>query len=159
MKTLHFCLIVVLLFGENVRAAAFQLAPNAPADAPVIADKAKQNEIIQAIQPCIAKARETFPEVKQRYLEGKLLGSMFSVTTLLHDNAGHQEAIFIVVRSMQGGRIYGAIADRVDLVLGYKLGDPYELPESAILDWTISKPDCTEDGNCIGRLLDSMHSK
>jgi hypothetical protein len=44
-------------------------------------------------------------------------------------------------------------------VKGYKHGDEYKFPESEVLDWTISKPDGTEEGNFIGKFFDSLREK
>jgi len=40
-------------------------------------------------------------------------------------------------------------------VTGYKHGDTYSFPEADLLDWTISKPDGTEEGNFVGKFLDT----
>ena len=39
--------------------------------------------------------------------------------------------------------------------LGYHLGDDYKFPESDLRDWMIAKPDGTEEGNVVGKFLDS----
>ena len=38
---------------------------------------------------------------------------------------------------------------------GYRGGDAYSFPETDLIDWTISKPDGTEEGNFVGNFLDS----
>jgi hypothetical protein len=40
-------------------------------------------------------------------------------------------------------------------VHGYSLGDRYAFPESELRDWLITRPDGTEEGNFVGRFLDS----
>jgi hypothetical protein len=45
---------------------------------------------------------------------------------------------------------------------GYKNADPYRFPESAIIDWTISRPDGTEEGKVVGKFVENyqkQHSK
>lgn len=39
-------------------------------------------------------------------------------------------------------------------VTGYKRGDPHDLPEAEIVDWLISRPDGSEEGNVVGKFLD-----
>lgn len=38
---------------------------------------------------------------------------------------------------------------------GFKKGDKLKVEEKDVLDWTISKPDGTEEGNVIGKFLDT----
>ena len=36
----------------------------------------------------------------------------------------------------------------------FKNGDPYSCPESELMDWVITHPDGTEEGNVVGKFLD-----
>lgn len=159
MRALQGCLIFSILLLGIGQVRAFQLAPNAPKDRPYYSNEAKKEKLYRIFQPCVAQARESYPAAKQRFLNGSLQGSLFSVTTRLHDSLGHEEQVFIIVRSIKDGQISGTIASAIELVKGYKDGDDYNMPESEILDWTISKPDGTEEGNCMGKLMDSMQEQ
>jgi uncharacterized protein YegJ (DUF2314 family) len=80
---------------------------------------------------------------------------MFFVTTHLKDAQGHTEQVFIQVASIKGAKIDGIIASAVQLVSGYNHGDRYTLNDSDIVDWLISKPDGSEEGNLVGKFLDT----
>ena len=38
---------------------------------------------------------------------------------------------------------------------GYRLRQPYTLPDSEVVDWMFSKPDGSEEGNVVGKFLDT----
>ena len=42
-------------------------------------------------------------------------------------------------------------------LIGYGMGQFYSLPESQLIDWMIAKPDGTEEGNEVGKFLDTYH--
>ena len=131
------------------------LAPNAPEDRPgKLADEKKFDE---AIKPYVEQARKTYPEAKARFLAGLPPEHVFFVTARLHDSAGHWEQVFIEVKEIKDGKIKGLIANHIESVLGYQLGDSYTFPESEVLDWTVSKPDGSEEGNFVGKFLDTYH--
>jgi len=54
------------------------------------------------------------------------------------------------------GEISGRIASSMTLI-GYGMGQFYSLPESQLIDWMIAKPDGTEEGNEVGKFLDTYH--
>lgn len=138
-------------------AAGAQLAPNAPPDQPIgIRDQRERIEMAKAVAPHIALARETYPRARERYLSGLPTGHTFFVTTELRDQAGRTEQVFIQVTRIEPGIITGKIASDIRLVGGYQAGQEHVFPEFAILDWLISKPDGTEEGNFVGKFLDSL---
>jgi len=128
------------------------LAPNAPADKP---QRVWQKAFEDAIKPYIEKARKTYPDAKERFLAGLPPKHVFFVTVRLHDSSGRWEQVFIAVKEIKEGTISGLIASEIEAVSGYKIGDKYSFPESELLDWTVSKPDGTEDGNFVGKFLDT----
>jgi uncharacterized protein YegJ (DUF2314 family) len=135
--------------------ALAQLAPNAPKDRPVdlTPDQISNND--RAIAPFIAAARSTYPEARARFLHGLPAGQHFFVVTRIHDSHGHWEQVFIRVQSVRESTISGIISSQMRTVTEFKLGDRYELQESDLMDWVISKPDGSEEGNLIGKFLDS----
>jgi len=150
------CVCAVVGLGQNSNSNNGQLAPNAPPDKPVHAESAGEvNQIEAAIKPYIEKAKQTYPEAKKRFLAGLPPKHSFFITTRLHDKEGRFEQVFILVQEIKDGTIKGRIANEITTVVGYKEGDEYSFPESELLDWTITKPDGTEDGNFIGKFLDS----
>jgi uncharacterized protein YegJ (DUF2314 family) len=131
------------------------LAPNAPVDKAQPVKSNQQKAFEEAIKPYVEKALKTYPAAKERFLAGLPAKHFFSVTTRLHDSAGHWEQVFIAVKEIKDGMITGLIASDIEVVSGYKAGDKYSFPESEVIDWTISKPDGTEEGNFVGKFLDT----
>jgi hypothetical protein len=149
--------VAVLLCAPTLLLAqARGLAPNAPADRPhaVTSDSAARR-LHTAMQPYIEQARATYPAARQRFLAGLPAGHVFFVTTRLRDETGREEQVFIAVDSILGSHIFGRIASDISTVSGYRYGEPYELTEAALLDWLISKPDGSEEGNFVGKFLDA----
>jgi hypothetical protein len=129
------------------------LAPNAPADAPVGATAAGVSAMGKMLAPCVTKARAAFPAAAQRFKAGLPEGESFFVVTVLHDSAGRFEQVFVVVDSIGKTEVYGRIWDQIAIVHGYQLLQPYAVPEAEIIDWMISKPDGSEEGNWSGKFI------
>lgn len=134
--------------------ACSQLSPNAPPDDPQPLTAAQVTAFDVAIAPYVAEARKSYPRAKHRFLHGLAPGHIFYVATRIRDREGHWEQVFIHVSAIRDEKIYGTIASNLEVVKGYKLGQPYSLNESEIIDWTITNPDGTEDGNVVGKFLD-----
>ena len=107
------------------------------------------------MRPYVAQARATYPQAKARFLKGLPANESFFLTTRLRDTTGLREQVFIVVDSIKGSTVYGRIWSQVMLVRTYHLREPYSFPESELLDWLITKPDGTEEGNFVGKFLDT----
>ena len=129
------------------------ISADAPKDRPGTTDNEKKFD--EAIKPYVQKARGTYPDVKKRFLAGLPPRHVLFVTVRLQDAAAQWEQVFIEVKEISAGKIKGLIANDVQNVSGYKLGDKYTLAESELLDWTISNPDGTEEGNFVGKFLDT----
>lgn len=123
--------------------------------APVTADGVSRFEA--AIAPYVAQGQRTYPEAKRRYLAGLPPKHQFSVLVRLTDDAGRFEIIFIRVHDIDPatGEIKGSISNTVNVVHGYHRGQILTLPESRVLDWTITRPDGSEEGNVVGNFLDN----
>lgn len=151
--------ILAIILCYAVSSACFaqvpQLSPNAPEDKPQSVQANKLSVLNAALAPYVAEARKTYPAAKARFLQGLPRGEHFFVTTRLYDNAGNFEQVFIAVHAIKNGTVYGVIASDIMAVSGYKLGDYYSFPESRILDWLITHPDGTEEGNVVGKFLDT----
>lgn len=50
---------------------------------------------------------------------------------------------------------WSVISSQITQVAGYELGDEYTFSEEDILDWLIVHPDGTEEGNVVGKFLDT----
>ncbi|QEH37487.1 hypothetical protein OJF2_60780 [Aquisphaera giovannonii] len=132
-----------------------KLSPNAPPDQPVQAKSQAQAEAHQAaIAPYVEQGRKTYPDAKGRYLAGLPADQHFFAVTNLHDTTGMSEQVFVAVTGIHGGRITGRIASEILGVKGFRSGDVYSFPESELVDWLITHPDGSEEGNVVGKFLD-----
>ena len=131
------------------------LSSAAPKDQPkgIAKDKAAAYE--EAIAPYIEKARMTYPEAKKLFLAGLPPKHAFFLTTRLRDAGGKWEQVFIAVKKIEGGQVTGRIASDLTRVKEFKTGDTYKFPETELLDWLITLPDGTEQGNFVGKFLDT----
>ena len=134
------------------------LSPDAPKDDPKHASGAEAvRKFEEAIKPHVEKARKTYPDAKKRFLKGLPPKHTFFVTARIHDDRGAFEQVFVAVREIKDGRIKGLIWSDIQTVTKYKKGDEYSLPESEIFDWLITKPDGSEEGNFVGKFLDTYN--
>ena len=107
-------------------------------------------------QPAIAEARKSYPSAKARYLAGLPAGEHFFVTTRLYDPDRRVEQLFVLVDKITGDIIDGRISSHVDILKSYRQGQIIRVPEKEVLDWTILHADGREEGNFIGKWLDSI---
>lgn len=132
---------------------------NAIPDKPISADAERLQRMMKAIEPYVQKARETYPAAKTRYLAGLPEHHTFFITARIVDATGKVEQVFIRVESIHDGWIAGKIASRIDLISGYAEGDDYKLSEKDLVDWTIVRPDGSEEGNVVGTFLDTYQDE
>jgi|KBSSwiStaDraftv2_1062776.scaffolds.fasta_scaffold475167_2 hypothetical protein len=143
------------LHGQN----PIHVAPNAPRDRTLAMDSCILAAAEKAIAPLTIEAKVTYPGAKARFQKGLPPKHSLFVVTHLRDSLGKFERVFIAVDSIRdsvGGsaRIFGRIWNQITLVRGYRLYQAYALPEAELLDWLISRPDGSEEGNLIGNFLD-----
>jgi hypothetical protein len=132
------------------------ISPNAPSDRPVHVSQEEQRQRLEAaLKPYIAQARATFPGAKARYLRGLPPGQSFFVTVKLRDQAGRSEMVFLAVDRMARDSIFGRIWNQIHVIQGYRMRDRYAVAEGDLLDWLITRPDGSEEGNVVGKFLDS----
>jgi CubicO group peptidase (beta-lactamase class C family) len=136
-----------------------KLSPKAPKDKPFDMGPVDAGEFKKAIAAYVEKARKTYPDAKKRYLAGLPEGQHFFVVTKLTDEGGKFEQVFIAVRRIEGDRITCRIANEIRVVQGFKNGDAYTFPESELIDWLITLPNGTEEGNVVGKYLDEWQEK
>ncbi|MFD1467740.1 DUF2314 domain-containing protein [Hymenobacter caeli] len=147
---------------QNAPVNSAPLAPNAPADRPVsvaVADDSEAEAALAAfeqhIAPAIKKARATLPQAKKRFLQGLPSGQAFYVTTRISDPNGPYEQVFVRVKQWQGTQVQGFIASQLDVVKTYQQNQLITFSASDVFDWTISRPDGSEEGNFVGKLIDA----
>jgi hypothetical protein len=149
--------LLVALFSSAAFAQEPQLSPNAPKDVPGAIAPGALPAFEEAIAPHVAEAMRTYPAAKAKFLAGLPDGQSFFVTTRLHDTSGNFEQVFIAVQRIEGGTISGRIWSQLNSVMSYRTGDVYTFSEADILDWLITHPDGSEEGNFVGKFLDSLY--
>jgi uncharacterized protein YegJ (DUF2314 family) len=77
------------------------------------------------------------------------------VTTNLYGPGGKYEQVFVKVTSWKKEEIKGLLASDVTIIPNHKGGETMTCREADVIDWMISKPDGSEEGNFVGKFLDT----
>jgi hypothetical protein len=133
--------------------------PTPPPDRSFHTDSAASACLDRAIQSRVANATRTFPQVRQRFAKGLPPGHHLSVTTRVQDRMGHFEQVFVAVDSLSRDTVFGRIASDIGFVEGFRSGQAHAVTLRDVLDWTIVRPDGTEEGNFVGKYLDSLQDR
>jgi len=152
-----FCTIIYSgnAFGQKTNEAS--LSENAPTDKPHnLKGAVKLEQYEKLIAPYVHKAQKTLPKAKKKYSKGLKDGQAFFLTTRIYDKEGNFEQIFVRVKEWDKTTVSGTIANQLNVVKGFTNGQLIEFPETAILDWLITNPDGTEEGNFVGKYLDTL---
>jgi hypothetical protein len=147
--------ILVAASTTVVAMAAPALLQRAPNDIPVAVARCQWDASVRAMEPHVQKARGSWPGAKARFIKGLPSGHAMFVTVRLRDERDLREQVFISVDSVVGGAIFARISSDVSLVRGYRTGQAYSVIEDQLVDWTIVRPDGTEEGNVVGIFLES----
>jgi hypothetical protein len=126
------------------------LSPLAPPDRPVELGEDLEIEIERLSRI----SRGELPGVRERFLGGLPPNHHLFVSTTLHD-ASANEMVFVHVREWREPELIDGVLDSDVTVTGYRRGQPLSVRTSDVADWTISRPDGTEEGNRIGRYIDA----
>jgi hypothetical protein len=133
-----------------------RLSPNAPEDRPVSGDAVCQWQImLKAMEPYVAKARQSYPDARRRFVGRAQPVRPLFVTTQLHDAKGHHEQVFVAVDSIVGARIFGTLSSPINVVQGYRYRQPYAFDDKELVDWTFANPDGSEEGNVVGKFIET----
>ncbi len=146
----------ITCFAQNDNVNEEKLSKDAPADQSHSILKDEQMHYDKMIAPYVAKARKTLPEAKQRFLSGMQPGESFFLVTRIYDKDGKFEQVFVRIKKWNGEHISGLIANNLNVVKEYQNGQLIEFKEQDVLDWLIAKRDGSEEGNFIGKYLDSL---
>jgi uncharacterized protein YegJ (DUF2314 family) len=142
-------------YGQNPNEAL--LSENAPTDKPHSFKGSEQLVRYDSlIAPYVARARASLSDAKRKYLTGLKEGQAFFLTTRIYDRYGNYEQIFVRVKSWEGAKVSGTIANQLSAVIGFSYGQLITFPESDILDWLITNPDGSEEGNFVGKYMDTL---
>jgi uncharacterized protein YegJ (DUF2314 family) len=69
------------------------------------------------------------------------------------------EQVFVKVVEVRANTISGRIWNDIGIVKGFEKGQEHSFPESELIDWTIVSPDGTEEGNVVGKFLDTWDGR
>ena len=110
----------------------------------------EQAQFNAALQPCIEHARKTFDEANNRFRDGLPGGGVF-YAIVYNDLKGSS---YIEVDSSDSGEIRGYVnfGNRIKGE-NYAIGDHITLPQSDLIDWTITYHDRPADGNLLGKYI------
>jgi uncharacterized protein YegJ (DUF2314 family) len=130
-----------------------QRAPDKPVKA---AGQVAYDALLKAEAPYIAKARASYPAAEKRFLAGLPTGYRFEVRKRLADpNDSTYEEVFIEVDAIKDGKVFGRIGSELGAVHSYRQWQNISFPKSDVLDWTIVDPDGREEGNYVGKFIDT----
>ena len=134
------------------------IAPTAPPDAPLAGDSSGLATLDQLLEPCRRRAMESYGGARARFLSGLPPRQSMFIVTRLHDPAGRREQVFVAVDAIDGDRVTGRIWNDLHVVQGYRRGEVVTVPQGDIVDWMISRPDGTEEGNLMGKFIDALQA-
>jgi hypothetical protein len=148
------CFTIALAFHvAAVYSAEPYIAENAPADCDGTFSAIDLEAIVKEMAP---KALEGWPSAKARYLAGLPERHSLFVTILLTGDSGQLEYLFVAVDGLENDEIRGRVWNEVRQIKDLYHGASIALPEDSISDWLITKPDGTEEGNLIGKYMDTL---
>ena len=150
---------IVLIALASIALSPLRGQTSLPADKPhSVTQTSERDQLLKALEPCVKKARETYPTARKRFLSGLEGKAFLSITVRLVDAEGRIEQAFVTVDSIDGSTITGKIASEITTAKGkWKLGDRFTAQEEDIVDWTISHPESgTEEGNLLGKYIEFL---
>jgi len=126
------------------------LASNAPHDRVVRGADANTDPVFQKL---VADARSELPAVRERFLKGLPQGEHLFVTTTIR-SMNRREQVFVSVRDWSDPDVVEGLLAVTPATPGFHPGDVLRVAGADIVDWTISRPDGSEEGNRTGRYLE-----
>jgi len=168
MRNIILLILVLLVFGCNNNGEQNQgIAKKdneiaemgeypGPKDTP---RKFEKSYVEKLLVPQIKKAKQALPAAKKKFLEGLPYGYSFFVTVNLRSKSGDKENAFIKVEGWDNNKITGILSTKLQVVKEYKFGQRLIVSENKIIDWTITSPKGEEEGNFLGKFLDSYYKQ
>lgn len=149
----------VLVSCQSAPTTSRTTAPAHGGSAIAAADAKAQEEMDAELASFIARAKATFPDVKQRYLAGLPPGHALFVTTRVRDDYGNMKDAFVSVEFMRDGKMFGRIASETGFLTGVRKGQRYSITEEELIDWMITGPSGSSEGNFVGQFIESKRTK
>ncbi len=146
----------LLVLWLALSAAAAAQSP--PPDRPQPLDSASMACLHRASAPRTARAVATLPDAIRRFQAGLGPGRQFFVTVRLH-LGGREEQVFVRVREVKGDTLAGQLDSQTELLTGFRRGQRFLVLKDAVIDWTITQPDGSEEGNVLGKMMDTLQDR
>jgi len=157
MKPISAIVIAIIIFSYTAHSQDSLLHSNSPQDKPWMPkDSSEYVKFLRFREVFTTLAKKKYPSVKARFLKGLPQGEILDIVTILKDSVGSSEQVFVTVQEISDGMVKGIISSEILNVAGYHRGDKYSFPEEELLDWSITKPDGSEEGNLIGKFIDRI---
>ena len=148
----------ICTFGQTDTLNNASLSKDAPIDkSHHVESTEKQKQYEKMVAPYVEQALKTLPEAKQLFLNGLKPGESFFLVTRIYDKDGKFEQVFVRVKKWDNDNIKGLISNDLYTVKEYHNGQMIDFKEKDVLDWLISKPDGSEEGNFVGKFLDTLN--
>ena len=145
---------ITILLGTGAYAQEEpHIADNAPIDC---AFETTPTDLFSVIEEKSPEAMKSWPEAKARFLSGLPDEYSLFVTFILVGQEQRGEYVFLAVDAISDEGVSGRLWTEMLVVEGFQHGDNFLVDEDAISDWLITKPDGTEDGNLIGKYIDTL---
>jgi hypothetical protein len=149
--------VVVLAICGGLPARAVSQTP--PPDRPQTLDSAARACLHRASEPRIERAVATLPAAIDRFQAGLGQGRQFFVTVRIFDPQGREEQVFVSIDSVRADTLVGRLDSDIGLVSEFHRGNRFLVLRDAVIDWTITQPDGTEEGNLLGKMMDTLQER
>lgn len=106
------------------------------------------------LEPYVRQARATLGDAKKRFLGGLGPGQRLYLTTRITEPNG-LEQVFVEVVAWEDAAIRTRIDSHLEVAKRHHRGEALTIHEKDVLDWTIVHPDGREEGNFVGKYLDT----
>lgn len=133
---------------------------SAPKPAPVETRVEEPVRYQAAIAPYIAASIGTYPDARKRFLAGLPRKTSLIVSVRLDGGGGPPGLATIKVTNIdeKKGLIYGRSLADVKGHFGIRQDDDVTLHEADVIDWKITHPDGSVEGDGVGKYIDSLGS-
>ncbi len=131
---------------------------SAPKAAPVEARAEEPVRYQPAIAPFISASVATYPDARKRFEDGLPRKTYLFVTVRLGGGGGPPGMAKIRVSSIDDGKglIYGRALEDVKGRFGIRQDDDVTVHEADLIDWKITHPDGSAEGDAVGKYIASL---
>jgi hypothetical protein len=157
MKTLLLALLVLAAMVVGVFGFQSSVDVVTPPEKPVQFNNPARLDSLMA--PYVQMARRSYFDARARFQKGLPSGDRFFITTRIFDPQGNFQQVFVEVSNISNGKVAGRIVTGTQKTGGHTPADVFICNETDILDWSIAKPDGSQEGNVVGKFLEVMQER